>query len=173
MYYSLGGRNRKRHAGRDRYCNWHEKRNTQTWHLWLSAPFTSTLLWMVLLERPRLEAGWWHVCKCSFDHSTTDTSLAIIYSWAWGRHGPTEETRSQRCDSAYSRDELWHHVSERASARACARAHTSHRHAPCGCRSWWKTTMSWGSLRFSARVWTSCPVSLLAIKTAALSLSVQ
>lgn len=44
---------------------------------------------------------------------------------------------------------------------------------PLGCFNSWNTTMSWGLLRFSARTEISKPLSLLALKIASFSRSVQ
>lgn len=44
---------------------------------------------------------------------------------------------------------------------------------PLGCFNSWNTTMSWGLLRFSARMEMSKPLSLLALKIASFSRSVQ
>lgn len=44
---------------------------------------------------------------------------------------------------------------------------------PLGCFNSWNTTMSWGLLRFSARMEMSKPLSLFALKIASFSRSVQ
>lgn len=80
----------------------------------------------------------------SFNHSTTLTSLTIIYSCGWvdtnprrklGHRDVTELTPSQQDEGVIAQP------TDIAGTQPSHFLHT-HTHTPCGCRSWWKTTMS-------------------------------